>query len=100
MVDTECVCAPHWQVYSREFQEGFHTVHPQYKRKGCDDVPSLDISDTQKCWVLIKNANVVAPAPELEVALVSALDHIGVRTRLKDPIEYPVDALGDLSMVS
>jgi hypothetical protein len=72
------------QVYSREFPEGFHKDHPQYNKLQCDAATSLSMSDNTECWMMIKNAAVVTPIPEFEVAFVHALDHIGYRTKLMD----------------
>lgn len=49
--ETDLVSGHHSpQVYAREFEPDFHANHPQYKYKDCDNVPSLSISDVQKCW--------------------------------------------------
>lgn len=72
------------QVYAREFPAGFYEDHPRYNTLKCDAEQSLSMSDNTECWGMIKNAAVIAPIPEFEVALVNALDHIGFRTKLKD----------------
>lgn len=87
------------QVYAREFPQGFHTDHPQYLKYECDNATSLSMSDNTECWGLIKNAAVVAPLPELEVAFVHALDHAGIRTKLKSaPLLYNATSLADKSL--
>lgn len=53
------------------------------------------MSDAGECWRTLKNANIVTPLPEFEVALVHALDHIGVRTKLKDPLSYTLDTVAE-----
>jgi hypothetical protein len=86
-------------VYSREFPKDFHNDHPMYKKYQCDEATSLSISDNTECWGMIKNAAVVAPLAELEVAFVHALDHIGYRTKLKGtPVLYSPTSLADRSM--
>ena len=85
------------QVYAREFEVHFHENHKGYLRNACDSSKSLQISDNGYCWRLIKNSNVITPLPEFEVAFVHALDHIGIRTKLQDPLTYDVVQLADTS---
>jgi hypothetical protein len=73
-------------------------MHPQYMKNNCDELKSLSVSDIQVCWSLIKNSNIVTPLPEFEVAFVNALDHIGIRTKLKNPESYQLDQLEDRSL--
>ena len=79
-------------MYAREFPAGFSKAHPRYNTLKCDAEQSLSMSDNTECWGMIKNAAVIAPIPEFEVALVNALDHIGFRTKLRDaaPPVHPV----------
>ena len=67
-------------MYATELPKGFHAKHPLYDKMNCDNVLSLSLSDNADCWSIIKNTNVITPLQEFEVALVNALDHIGIRT--------------------
>ncbi len=86
-------------MYAREFAANYHEDHHNYYQQyNCDASSSLQMSDNGDCWRLIKNANVVTPLPEFEVAFVHALDHIGVRTKLKDPLAYDLSNITDTSV--
>ncbi len=76
----------------------FHEHHKEYKKYGCDDSKSLQMSDNGDCWRVIKNSMVITPLPEFEVAFVHALDHIGVRTKLRDPLMYNLSSVADTSV--
>lgn len=69
-------------MYARKFAKGYHRLHKEYMRYSCDNITALGMSDNANCWMAVKNANIVTPMPEFEVAFVQACDHSSMRMKL------------------
>lgn len=69
-------------MYSREFTSTFHDVHPRYVNDNCEQFTALEMPDTHYCWIEVKNAVVMTPMVDFEIAMVHAMDFIGMRTKM------------------